>query len=514
MRTIVFFLVFFLSFIHNVVAQQWIENGSLGSIKIDLKYKRANDLIQNEMNRILSSIAYTHQKPVEITNVKWELISSYQVFREEKGNFKSEIFIKPLAPEGDLNLYKFNSAEYILPILHSFRLRIFKEDSSLVYVKQFQEIPISVNSAGQIAHFSILHQRWAKGWYMEIDQFEFKDLERDYTFEQWFQYTNDYEAANYLINSLSKTYRQLQQSLQEPSAFLIKSFRQVDYLEKLSQMPFYKATVIDGKDPDNLQQKVKIMSTLFELNIEKYATLLKNYVITESFSIEHLVDAYLLEDENILTLQDNYNGIYDDLFKQLARSNYPNNLSYENFTFFEIVGSDNVEIYKIISSFENLLYSKSIDNIDNLIDNQQFAESLFALGNLEKFIVNSKTLELNEFFNQYKAKSAYGMYYSYINVADQAIKIKNTNLALQYIKKAGIVQETYPKLILTNSLVEKKLWQLLDVYYSDYNYMIVQNGSSDFDSKRDSIRDLIISFRFAGSEELLNQLFLIDKGFN
>ena len=511
MRITVFILVFIFGITQNVLAQQWVENGQLETIRVDLKLKKSQDFKQNEVNRMLRSIAYTHQKPVETLRIRWELIASYQVYRQEKGNFKSKIFIKPLAPQGDIHLYEFNSADYILPELHSFRLRIFKEDSSLVYLKYYNQNPISVSSVGKIASFSIWHQRWAKGWYMKIDQFNFEYNSTDLSFEQWFQYTNDYKTANYLVEELLENYQKLQQTAQDPSLFLVKSLRQVNYLKKIYQMPFYKATILRKKDPDQLERKMNILATLLDLNIKKYSTLFKETASKESVEMERLVDTYLLEEENLLHIQQKYGSIYDALFNQLVQTNYPSNLSYKNIGFFDLLEANNAKSKLQTKTFENRLFEKSIFNIDQLIRDENYTEALYTIDNLERFVAHADAIKLNDAYKQFKARAAYGMYHSYVEIVEKAIKIKNTKLAVQYLKKASAVQETYSKQIITNALVEKKLRLLLAICYADYNTMIEQDRYLEAAAKRDTIRELIGDFQLEAHEAMLDQLNMLDN---
>lgn len=506
MRAILFILVFFFGFTHSILAQQWVENGQLKAFKVDLNYKRGGDKRQIELNRMLASIAYSHQKPVEIIQASWELITSFQTVREDKGNFKSDIFIKPKAPQGDLTLYEFNSASYIIPALKSFRLRIFKEDSSLVYLKIFNLNPISVSSIGQIANFTFLHQRWDKGWYMEIDQAEFEYNANELAFEKWFQYTNDYKAANYLTESLLSDYQELQQKEQEPSAFLMKSIIQASVVKKLNQMPFFKATIASENDPDGLGRKMNILSTLYTLNIEKYKNIFKESAESKIVSVNELVDVFIKEERNLRSLQENYPGIYDHLYQEIRKINYPENLSFNSFNFFEVLKGDYTERKTIIEIFENRLYSKSIENIEQLLLNQQYTEALYAIENIENFKFYSESINQDEQFNQYKARAAYGMYYSYAQLIDKAIALKNTSLAEQYIKKANQIQQTYSDLILTNTLIEKKMRMLVEDCYADFNQMLEQNRYDDLLAKRDTIRELIISFQLTGVDSILNQL--------
>lgn len=506
----IFVLIF--GFSQNLRAQQWVEDGSLDTIRVQLKLRSSGDVQQNEINNSLRSIAYTNQKPVENLQIDWELIASYQVFRQEQGNFKSDILIIPMAPKGDMNLYEFNSSEYILPTLQSFRLRIYKEDGSLVYLKNFNENALSVNSAGQVAHFSIWHQRWGEGYYMKIDQFEFNYKAGDYSFAQWFQFTNDYIAANYLVSDLLKNYRQKQDSPQESLPFLIKSLRQVNYLIKLYQMPFYQATIGARKDPDQLEQKVKMLSILLDLNIEKYVEIFKHSVSSKSNKVEHFISSYLLEEENLLNLQQSYGSMYKELFTELSKTNYPANLTYENINIFDLI-EDKMAVDKkqYIVSFEKSLYAKSIINIDTLITQQYFSEALFYIDNLEGFVRQSNSFELSDSFKKTKAVAAYGMYYSYVKVVDKAIQAKNLNLAAQYLRKAGMIQEAYPQEIITNGLAEKKTSQLVDIFYADYNSMINQNMYSNAAVTRDNIRKLIYDFRIKDKDDMLLQLNLLDN---
>ncbi|MBN1649818.1 MAG: hypothetical protein JW857_00740 [Bacteroidales bacterium] len=511
MRTKLMLLLFFFGFLSAAHTQQWIENGKLAPFKVDLKYKRGGDKQQAELNRMMASIAYSHQKPVETIAASWELIASYQVTREEKGNFKSDIFIKPKAPEGDLTLYEFNSAEAILPVLKSFRLRIFKEDSSLVYLKIFDENPISVGSVGQIANFTFAHQRWSKGWYMEIDQAEFAYHFNTLDFEKWFQFTNDYKAAFYLTESLLSDYRALQQKEQKPQSFLMKSIIQANKLKKLYQLPFYKATIAAGIDPGELGQKMNILSTLYTLNIEKYKKELLETNQPNTVSVDDLVQVFVDEELSIRTIQQAYPGIYDHLFQEIRKTNYPENLNTDTFGYFDIIEFESAARIKIIDAFENKIYTNSIANIEQLILNEQFAEALYAIENIENFKFYSASIKQSDLFTQYKARAAYGMYYSYANIIDKAIALKNTSLAEQYIIKANQIQKTYPELILTNSLIEKKMRMLVEDCYADFSLLLEQNRYDEVISKRDTIRELINSFQLTGVESILRHLEVLSN---
>ncbi len=511
MRAKLLILLFFFGFLSTALTQQWVENGQLASFKVDLKYKRGGDKQQAELNRMMASIAYSHQKPVEIIKASWELITSYQVTREEKGNFKSNIFIKPMAPEGDLTLYEFNSADAIIPVLKSFRLRIFKEDSSLVYLKRFDENPISVRFVGQIADFTFSHQRWSNGWYMVIDQAEFSYNFNSVAFEKWFQFTNDYKAANYLTESLLGDYRALQQKDQEPPTFLMKSIIQASILKKLYQMPFYKATIAADIDPNGLGQKMNILSTLYALNIEKYKSRIRESESKADLVVDELVHVFVSEELNIRSIQQAYPGIYDHLFQEIRKTNYPENLNTNAFSFFDIMEDDSVARIRIIDAFENKIYKNSVDNIEQLIVNEQFAEALYAVENIENFKFYSSHIKQNDLFNQYKAKAAYGMYYSYAEIIDKAIALKNTSMAEQYIIKANQIQKTYPELILTNSLIEKKMRMLVEDCYADFSLMLQQNRYDEVISKRDTIRELINTFQLTGVESILRHLEVLSN---
>lgn len=511
MRLRVLILFFIFGFLLNLSAQQWVENGALDTVKVHLQLTSSIDKIQNDINSNLRSIAYSHQKPAEILKVDWELIVSYQVYRQEKGNFKSKIFIKPLAATGDVYLYEFNASKYLLPELESFRLRIFKEDSSLVYLKYYNEQPISVSTVGQIAHFSIWHQRWSKGWYMLIDQCSFKYNAADHSFEQWFQFANNYKSANYLVDAWLKDYKDIQQTPQDVVPFLVKSLKQINYLRELYQMPFYKETILMQNDPDGLGKKMGVFATLLDLNIEKYSLLFLENQSDNSFLIEKLVSTYLAEEKILLVHSQNYTGIYDQLFKQIAKSNYPKDLTYNSFDLMDVLKIEGSEKKDNILAFENRIFEKSIFKIDELIRSEHYNEALFTIDNLESFVFNAEALELDGAFKQFKARAAYGMYNSYIEVVDKAIKIKNTKLATQYLKKADAIQKSYSKQIITNSLIDRKLKELIALYYDDFNLLLHQERMELAIAKRDTIRDLIHDFKLEEFDVLLEELNNIDS---
>jgi hypothetical protein len=505
-----FFIFYFLFIQGTVFSQQWLKNGVLDTISLDLKLN-GNRPHQDEINKKLGAIAYSHQKPVETLRIQWQLIASYQVFRMDKGNFKSEILIKPMSPEGDLNLYNFNSSAYILPKIKSFRLRIFKKDSSLVYLKYFNKPSISVASVGEIVHFPIWHQRWSKDWFMKIDQFNYVYNYREISFEQWFQYTNDYKATDYIVGQMLQDYQSLQQNPQKADAFLLKSLRLAHYLKKLYQSPFYKYSIQKKVDPDNLAKKMNVFSTLLDLNIKKYSRQLSLQNTSSQIDIKDIVRAYLLEEASVLQLREQYSSIYDAVFDVLSQSDYPANLKYNALDYFNLIAKNKKDRVKIQTAFEKLLYQKSIFNIDEQLRNKKFSEALFTINNLEGFVNNVDALKLNSTFNQFKARAAYGIYHSYLDVASKAIKIKNTALAFQYLKKASQLQKKYPQQIITDGLVKKQARRLVTICSANYQAEIQKEDYAAAAEQRDRLYNLIQDFELKDAQNIMEQIKALDS---
>ena len=88
------FFVLIIGFSQNLWAQQWVENGALDTINVHLDLQSSAEPRQLEINKNLRAIAYIHQKPTEILQIDLDLVVSYQVYRQEKGNFKSKILVQ------------------------------------------------------------------------------------------------------------------------------------------------------------------------------------------------------------------------------------------------------------------------------------------------------------------------------------------------------------------------------------------------------------------------------------
>lgn len=510
-RAILGIVIFFV--VSSLYAQQEVEHGVLDTLNIRMELKYSKDKQQNEINNILRAIAYTNQKPVETISINWSLVAHYQVYRYENGSFKTEVSIKALPVVGETKLYEFSAEDYILPKLMGFRLRIFKEDKSLVYLKYFSEKTPSVKSVDEIAMLSMWHQRWAKGYYIVIDEHNFQYNKNDYTFEEWFQMTNDYKAAEFFLKTLSAEYQNLQQNPPSPLLFLLRSLRELNYLTKLSQMPFYQKLVKTKNDPNQLETKMNLLAALMQLNIEKYKILARIEVIESRTNIENLVDVYLDEEHKLLQKKLAFVGIYNDLFNRLVNTKYPENISINDFNLFDVFDAHSIgEKTPSQIAFEDRLYAKSLQQIDELILQENFGEALFKLSNLENFGRQTPADDSDELlFNQLKAKAAYGLYLNYLAVVDKALKIKNTNLAVQYIQKANDFQKIYFREILTNAMVEKKLNELLAICYSDYQRLLDKNLILEAAAKRDTIRSLLFEFRLDGHDAMLNQLNVSDN---
>lgn len=511
MQRIVLILFINLSLITQLHAQQWIEHGILDTMQIQLSFRKSDNPIQKEINQNLRYIAYSKFKPIEVVKIDWDIIISYQITRQEKGNFATDIYIKPLEPKGDFDVYQFDASAVILPQIQSFRIQVFKEDSSLVYIKYYNGEAISANSVGQIANFTLLHQRWAKGWFIKIDQFELEYFKAEYIFEDWFHYVSDYKTADYIVTELSKGYKLNQANVQESIPFLIKSLRHSNYLQKIYKSDFYSALILNKKDPLNLKTRMDIFSATLDINIDRYAAIIKNSPEIGSLSLSQITLDYMQEDELLLKLKKNYGNIYDNLFEILASCDYPDNFMHEEISFFELISRGNRDkLNSLKTEFEKLFYEYSIANLDLLIENQNFPEALFYIENLENFSKKSENLISSDKFEQRKSVCAYGMYKSYANVIDKALEVKNLKLAEQYIEKAGLLQKKYVSQIISNALIEEKILKIIKLASIDLKLLIQQNKRAEATAKQDTIRHILNAFYAENEEGGLNHPDIAD----
>lgn len=495
MQRIVVLLLINLSLITQLHAQQWIEHGILDTLQIQLSFKKSENPIQKEINQNLRYIAYSKFKPIEVVKIDWDIILSYQITRQEKGNFATDIYIKPLEPKGDFEVYQFDASAVILPKIQSFRIQVFKEDSSLVYLKYYNGEAIDANSVGQIASFTILHQRWAKAWFIKIDQFELEYFKGEYAFEDWFHYVTNYKTADYIVSELSNGYLIKQANVKESIPFLIKSLRYSNYLQKIYRSDFYSALILNKKDPLNLKNRMDIFSATLDINIDRYAAGIKNSPEIDNLSLSQIAIDYMEEDELLLKLKKNYGNIYDNLFEILAAYDYPDNFMHDEISFFELISSGEMDRVNILKSeFEKLFYEYSIAKLDLLIENQNFSEALFYIENLESFRENSENLIPSDKFEQRKSICAYGMYKSYANVIDKALEVKNLRLAEQYIEKAVLHQKKYASQIISNALIEEKILKIIKLASIDLKLLIQQNKQTEVTAKQDTIRHILNSF--------------------
>jgi tetratricopeptide (TPR) repeat protein len=128
--------------------------------------------------------------------------------------------------------------------------------------------------------------------------------------------------------------------------------------------------------------------------------------------------------------------------------------------------------------FIQFLFDSEIENVDKAIEDGRFLDALRQLSEVEKFCNSVLFWECPRLLYEKIAEVHYGMYRSYLSVANRAYTSANYSFAVNYIKSALEYKQNNSNYISDDSEAMQLLQKVLDGYYSLARMALVQNNFS------------------------------------
>ena len=224
-------------------------------------------------------------------------------------------------------------------------------------------------------------------------------------------------------------------------------------------------------DINTLESKLKRIHTIFYQNLDTL-----NYPLCHSDLVDAVHELIRIQKDYVNSAETT-NYLFETVFLGLVSFNGGWNsfevLSGEIADIFSTYGHTN-DIKKVRDNFALILFEQYLENSDKLIENENFNEALLLLENAGKVCSEAPEIDCSLDVFQNISRAKYGIFDSYLLIADQALSAGNTELAENYVKLASEFQYENKEYIISDITVKK--------YYEELAWQYIVSGREYFQS--------------------------------
>ena len=477
-RFLLVIIVLLLHFIP-IKAQKFVAGGELPIIS----YEYTGRTHYQEFPALTHALAYCHSTDIRAVKAIKNYKLSYTVERYKDMGFETTLIIEPLEPSGHLHFYQFYAPDHILPQISAIKLVMQKNENDIIYVKNFEGL--SIKDSTTILKFR--HQRFSTDWelFMAVVHWEYKVSQKD--FHQSWNWFNDYKSARLLLKD-----EILCDAPERIAPQLLYKQRWLSIYQELERLPFFQQLIIvSGNDPAGFAKELKIRKFILSREVKQLQQDLSEK--GDSISVKSLLKAYVKVEDDFYTILKRNQSLYSDLlfeFDPRAKDLY---------CFDELSAIFNKLSWgeKEWKTFELLYEQYNIDKIAYFIESKQPKEALFQIEKYDVFYSYASYLEKSNAFYHFKSKAIYDIYLSYVEVARKALLQDRIQLSMDYLDRASLIQEQYPKEIINDKYVEKELKNLIKKALSRYKELLENGDTKDAQQLKKGILGLMKKYNLS-----------------
>ncbi|MBI9039472.1 MAG: hypothetical protein JEY97_15180 [Bacteroidales bacterium] len=447
-------------FIGNIFAQKIVFTENFPISYSEIKYEKRPDRKQKINNTIISEIGAN--EPLSLSDIFFPIFYNLNISISESydDNFILRLTVKEIEIKRDIIIKGFNISNLIFPsnVDLTILLSGLKNENNLEI--SFEDVLIENNGiiiSEEIPNSDVskLRKLSARLKYLK---FFFNEADEK-LIEKRLITIFDYLATELIIN---KTIKKIEGIDVENSAITPEIFLNVKEMNRIvkiiSEKDFSELSQNERDQHYNFEEKLDVlnrkalrMNTIFE------KTLYKNQEIYIAEPITELIDKYV---DLSSIYYDESSKVPHTFTSSVAKLSNINSGNIGIFQFIDVINDlikkSNLQSFQFdydeISSF---IVDGMIRKSSKYISSERFNEALDVLNNA-KSICNIVPCEYNydDLFTNF-SRAKYGIYHSFISVAERAIKANNYEIAENYLDQAINFQIENSEYIISNIPTEK-----------------------------------------------------------
>lgn len=430
-----------------------------------LTYKKSVRPGQNIPNNlIIEEIARRTLKGPSDIRIHYSFETKKEIFHNDLNNYTVNIHLTGFDCSGDVFYKGFDLSPYLLPVKAGMDVSVFWKDDTEIIHKSFPEI-----SAGEEGTFSMefgfTDLNGGNHYSADLTYVEFHSPVLDFElFRQKLNRINDFYASIHLLGSITDSIEGIfeRKGYKDPAVVInVYEYRRI--LQKIEDEEFSSSIVI----PDSLAEIHRQKWIRANQKLESLSLHLPDHLKTLSAENAHF-NRYFAK---------RHIGPMADFFTNAATVRHDHrdfyyscgHAGYEN-SFLADISRDLREFRTngaaaILHEAKRYIFNHYLHTAGQLINHQQFSEASDLLANASDFFhLSMPGQPLPVEFTTLRSQADYGLYKSFLKIAEVAMFAGNYPMAEKYIEKADLYQKTHPLSIISGEEIKTTYEELIDLY--------------------------------------------------
>lgn len=437
--------------------------------EITFKYTQPEDSKSQSLNYIIKEIAQANQKRLEFTSFSLSYLFSNKFIKIDTVNYTLNSELKNLKLKGDIFFRNLNISQVLIPAEIDYTVKISRKKQSTLNINGQENYVI-------VFEQPIKSQKLIDNLgYFQFQSIAFKDTVNDAQYKIEVKnpvlYFNETSKTNFnrhisLINDYYETEPMLEAQMikinkMESSNIDLISFYEVELREvenvikNIELMQFPQQLKLFESDPIHFIQK---MQELKMASIQKRTELNQRIKILDQLFCQKgndfLQQGKLAEARIYYNKSVQVNPFYTPAQYQLALMEYNAGNIDTAATMINAAlqkaSSDN-ETKNLLIELGNKVYNSLMEIGNKYNSEEKYNEAIDELSRAENLCKNTPGLKCSEQLSKSIAQAHYGIYKSYLKVAEKSIEHGRLDIAHVYIKHSLEYQKKHQSEIISNS---------------------------------------------------------------
>ena len=436
--------------------------------KYTFHYKRSNSIKNNTNNFFIREIARHNLNSLNSTSFTYYYSVHQSIAKTEMNTFLVKTKVKGEKCTGDVYYRDFNISDILMPDHADLNIAIYSGDS---YLEDFYFKDVTQNENGEFElDFVFEGNEVPDSYWVRVENVDFYSgsNDKDVFFDRIHAidtYYTGIAVAGRLNDRLEEM--DIKDPYRLPDLYI--SLKEVERVyNAVKNFDFPQELGLDSDDKagyylalDELNRKIgqykykfnRLLNSVEFIKIDgRFAGIARDYV--------EMTSRYFDLSQEVTHWQ---SSIYYDL----GLVGYSNEMLDDYFSGFERIidktGACNNKS-QVINILKEQIFRSYLDKAEEYNKNQSYHLATGVLKNAGRFYKLTYGTTMPVEYNILNATTNYGIYTSYIQVADRAIEIGNYELAENYIKKAGEFQKEHSETIITDKYLKKMTLDLANLY--------------------------------------------------
>ena len=429
-------------------------------------------------NFIIQEIAKSIQKRPDYTQFKVSYILMQKLIKIDSNNYKVILEIKNFAANGDIMYRGINVAKMLIPNEFDYHIKIFRKsngnllsEGTEIAHRVYRNIPLN----GNLGYYSILELPFsdtindAQYSISITDQKMYFNEDGKNRFIRYMAYINDYFQSDIIIGNALAKVQEIDTDNIDFLPFYNIELKEVEQtILGIESAQYPQNLALHESDPIQFLQK---MGSLTQQTSQKRHLLNQQLSVLDMLFYQKGNDfmqlGKLKDAEKYYNKSLKINQFYAPAQYQLARMQFNNGMldtSAQMTNMALLKMNPDPSTQQLLIQLGKNIYTELLNIGEKQSTEQNFNESIQTFERAKWFCTTTPGMTCTDRVNKGLAQARYGIYHSYLKVAEKAIENQRLDIAGNYINQSIIYQKKYSSEIIAPTESMNLMGELSNAY--------------------------------------------------